>query len=195
MICSIILALVLAGCGGGEPDPGDTVVFPQSVTSLNGTISVGYPNGWVTQIGEEQFVLANSDAALTIADIRTLTADQIYGTISVIPNTSLGGLDLSAESTPRQFLDAILSRGGGPAGARTNIDNRQEFRMGGHDAIITRGTIENNDIRYGSIFALIKYSGAVVLLNFNTAADATENYVDVVEEIARSVIYPATATP
>ncbi len=193
VLLSMILALVMAGCKDKAPDPGETVTFPQSVTSIDGNLTVGYPEGWVVEAGDRQIIMANSAEARAVSDLRTLSADQIFGIVNIIPNRDLNGLDLTEESTAREFLDAILSRGSNAARTETDVNNRREFRMGGHDAVIARGTVNNDGARYGSILALIRFDGAIVLLNFNTAEDSTESFMDTIESITRSVVYPAPA--
>lgn len=193
VLLSMILALIVAGCQDKAPDPGETVTFPQSVTSLDGSLSVGYPEGWIAEAGDRQVIMANSAEARAVTDLRTLTADQIFGIVNVIPNRDLNGLGLTEESTAREFLDAILSRGSGAARTETDVNNRREFRTGGHDAVIARGTVNNDGARYGSILALIRFDGSIVLLNFNTSEDAAESYMDTIESITRSVVFPAPA--
>lgn len=195
VLCLSIMMLILAGCQEGEPDPGETVTFPQTVTSVNGRIAVGVPDGWIAEPGETQFIMANSPDARAVGagDLRTLTADQLYGIVNFLPNSSLGGMELTAESTPREILDALVARGSGAARTETDVNNRREFRTGGHDAIISRGTVNQDGTRYGSILGLIKYSDGIILLNFNTAEDATETHMEIIEDVMRSVVYPVTA--
>ncbi len=189
LMLTLALVLILVGCQEND-DPGEVVTFAQSSTTLDGRLTIGHPEEWVTTLGETQMTLANSQNVLAIRDVTAIPAGQITGTVNVLLNSDLRGLELEENPNAGDILNALLDR---QQFLSFDLDYNR-FDTGGRSAVVASGKVNNDGNEYGTIFALVRFDTVVVLFNFNTAFEGEEAFEAVVEDIVRATTYGVPAT-
>ncbi len=189
----LMLAFVLAACGGDSDDDGgnsdgdnnsaSSVDLPQTLTSeslVGGSFTVDYPEGWVSQDLGGAVFLANSQETLDLAmsstsEAPSLESDTIVVLVTAIDNSATGGA-LTLES----ILNSS-SLGDGSEGAES-----QEETLNGKSAASIVGTTGSEGALVRTFTIVVEVDGGFVSVNAITPEGET-GFDDTVRAIAGSV--------
>lgn len=191
LVCIALTAFVLAACGSEDIQ---LVPLSQSITTSDGLLTVSYPETWAVQEANFQLFFANSEEALSVPT-REIGAGQIQGTVNVLTDNSLSVLNLTTGARPRQVLDRFISLTGRESPISLNINNRDDFRANGRNAVIATGTANDDGNRYGVIFLLIRVDGGYGFLSFATPENQTGQYISELRSMAASIQYRPVTPP
>lgn len=200
----LMLAFVLAACGGdGDDDGGNSdgdnnsassVALPQTITSedpnFGGSLTVSYPEGWVAQDAGGAVAVANSQETLDTAQAATGAPDMgdnaVFATIQALgPQMLSFFMDEGAEMSPAAVLNATLLSGSEDEEG-VEIGEVQEETLNGKSAATVVAT-SSGESGEGRIFGVaVEVNGGYVVVGAITAL-GEEDFDDEIRAIAGSI--------
>jgi hypothetical protein len=203
IVLVMVLAMVLAACGGDGDDNGDggeEINLSQSVTASMegaGEYTLHYPEGWVGIADGETIMVANSQATL----------DKMNAGGDTKPDS--GEVGVTAMALPAEFLFMFGVEEGGSItdvvnGFAANITDEEStsadfgdpetFEANGKNGALLAGTVTEGDNTYGAIMAAVEVEGGIGIVMVVTHEDEVDDYKDTAKAMAGEFEFTPEAT-
>lgn len=196
----IILALVLAACGGeqaadGGDGGGDGVSLGQTLTGtdmLGNEVSISYPDGWAAEddlSASGAAIFVSDEEMLEMMETGDISSGQAGAIVSVLPEEAVaamnGGEDeISLETFVTEFSGMM-------AGEGIEAGEYEEITVDGQTIGRSVGSSPEGD---AVILVRVLNETNVVMLNGLTSADESGDFADIFNAIIASVSYTPAET-
>ncbi len=199
LVFSAILSLLLVACGATAGNDGDgdaqAVSLPQNLSyedSSGGTISVDYPEGWVSDTINDSINLASSEELLEQASsggAPNPASGEVLTTVFIVsPDMAAFFIGDSEESSVLALANAFASDS---SSEEETIGEAEEITINGNSAAIVTGNTEGVDI----VLTVVDLGeGSYAMTLGGTAEGEGDSIRATVEAIAASLSYEAGAT-
>lgn len=178
---SLFLSLFLVACG--------TNTLSQKTTFTNiqgGTLSINYPEGWVTESEDRLLFLASSEELITqikeVGQPSPRSGQMITSISTISPEMTSRLTTNSEESIASQIATVFIG---------DIINNIEEITIANRSAAIVTGTMGNSDI---NVIVIDVGSDTHAMIFAFTSQGEGESIIQTIKNMAKSMSYEAPTT-
>lgn len=191
----VLLAGVLAGCGGDDDDCGEQDCMPERITFdvEGGRLTVRYPKGWVNTAEDSDLARGSDIPYLGLATNLTLLDNNPSflpmlleaGDVALI---ILAGTPQGEDPTPEGMIAGLLENGTVNLISASDVES---FRIEGRNAAIVYGTTTEQRQPVGAILCAVELGGVSAVLYFYVPEDEVNQTIP----LARDIVAQMKFTP
>jgi NitT/TauT family transport system substrate-binding protein len=193
---SIIDATFLPEVEAAPEADGGEFNLSQSLSTVDmtgGTVTIAFPDGWVSDATDGNIMIASSQATLDKAAasaLETVGAGEITIAVMTLPEFTFSSMGLDVDAAPAEVLNVFSTMIMASVAVVPELSEIEAFYTNDKSAALSTGTIaESEAVVSGAMLGAVEVSGGVSIVIVITEADEVADYVDLVKAMMGTIEY------